>query len=83
MTVKTHGHTVGQGMNIPRDNGQVNFNDMAEVNNTAILIIRNPFKALTLILQGPKILQSITLQPFLALLLSISLPGAFFGIYDI
>ena len=46
MTVKTHGHTVGQGMNIPRDNGQVNFNDMAEVNHTAILIIRNPFKAL-------------------------------------
>jgi len=46
MTVKTHGHTVGQGMNIARDNGQVNFNDMAEVNHTAILIIRNPFKAL-------------------------------------
>ena len=46
MTVKTHGHTVGPGMDIPRDNGQVNFNDMAEVNHTAILIIRNPFKAL-------------------------------------
>ena len=29
---------------------------------------------LTLILQGPKILQSITLEPFLALLSSISLP---------
>ena len=46
MTIKTHGHIVGQGMNIARDNGQVNFNDMAEVNHTAILIIRNPFKAL-------------------------------------
>ena len=41
---------------------------------------KNP---LTLILQGPKILQSITLEPFLALLLSISLPGAFFDSFDI
>ena len=46
MTIKTHGHTVGRGMKVSREQGQVNFNDMAEVNHTAILIIRNPFKAL-------------------------------------
>ena len=46
MAIKTHGHVVGRGSKVPRDQGQVNFNDMAEVNHTAILIIRNPFKAL-------------------------------------
>ena len=41
MTIKTHGHSVGRKL---RDKSLPNFNGMAEVNDTAILIIRNPFK---------------------------------------
>ena len=45
LTVKTHGHTVGEGTNVPRER-QPAFNDHEKVNNTAILLIRNPFRAI-------------------------------------
>ena len=45
MTIKTHGHTTGDGAKAPRDQ-QLRFNHFAEVNHTAILLIRNPYKAI-------------------------------------
>ena len=45
LTVKTHGHTTGEGAHVARDK-QVMYNHHREVNNTAILLIRNPFKAI-------------------------------------
>ena len=48
MTVKTHGFTSEEGARVnimPREQ-QVKYNHHREVNNTAILLIRNPFKAI-------------------------------------
>ena len=48
MTVKTHGFTSGEGARVntmPREQ-QVLYNHHSEVNNSAILLIRNPFKAI-------------------------------------
>ena len=45
LTVKTHGHTTGEGAHVAREK-QVMYNHHREVNNTAILLIRNPFKAI-------------------------------------
>ena len=39
-------HTVGPGASVFRAKGQVHYNDMDKVNHTAILLIRNPFKAI-------------------------------------
>ena len=45
VAVKTHGHTTGEGMKVARPQ-QVEHNHHQEVNHTAILLIRNPFKAI-------------------------------------
>ena len=45
LTVKTHGHTTGEGAHVPRQK-QIMYNHHREVNNSAILLIRNPFKAI-------------------------------------
>ena len=48
MTVKTHGYTTGEGarVNTMPSEKQIMYNHHREVNNTAILLIRNPFKAI-------------------------------------
>ena len=45
LTVKTHGHTTGEGAHVARQK-QIMYNHHREVNNSAILLIRNPFKAI-------------------------------------
>ena len=45
MTVKTHGHTTGEGAHVA-SKMKVEFNHHDEVNHTAILLIRNPYKAI-------------------------------------
>ena len=45
MTVKTHGHTTGEGAHVA-SKMKVEFNHHTEVNHTAILLIRNPYKAI-------------------------------------
>ena len=45
MTVKTHGHTTGEGAHVARKL-KVEYNHHTEVNQTAILLIRNPYKAI-------------------------------------
>ena len=45
LTIKTHGHTVGEGVKVPREK-QLEYNHHDEVNHTAILLIRNPFEAI-------------------------------------
>eukprot|EP00092_Neocalanus_flemingeri_P000926 GFUD01000984.1.p1 GENE.GFUD01000984.1~~GFUD01000984.1.p1 ORF type:complete len:506 (-),score=105.02 GFUD01000984.1:121-1638(-) len=45
VTIKTHGHTTEKGAHIPRPN-QIDYNHHAEVNHSAILLIRNPFNAI-------------------------------------
>ena len=45
MTVKTHGHTTGEGAHVPTKQ-KVEYNHHTEVNHTAILLIRNPYKAI-------------------------------------
>ena len=43
MTVKTHGHTTGPGAHVA---DRLKYNHHAEVNHSAILLIRNPYKAI-------------------------------------
>ena len=45
MTVKTHGHTTGEGAHVA-SKIKVEYNHHTEVNHTAILLIRNPYKAI-------------------------------------
>ena len=45
LTVKTHGHTVGKAVQMERQE-QIKENHHKEVNHTAILLIRNPYKAI-------------------------------------
>ncbi|XP_023341948.1 uncharacterized protein LOC111711755 [Eurytemora carolleeae] len=45
LTVKTHGHTTEKGSNVPREE-QYKYNQIKDVNSTAILVIRNPFAAI-------------------------------------
>jgi len=45
LTIKTHGHTTGKGANVARKL-QLSYNHHDEVNHTAILLIRNPYKAI-------------------------------------
>jgi len=45
LTVKTHGHTTGAGAHVAREK-QLEYNHHSEVNHTAILLIRNPYKAI-------------------------------------
>ena len=45
LTVKTHGHTTGAGAHVAREK-QLEHNHHSEVNHTAILLIRNPYKAI-------------------------------------
>ena len=45
MTVKTHGHTTGEGAHVA-SKLKVEYNHHTEVNQTAILLIRNPYKAI-------------------------------------
>jgi len=45
LTVKTHGHTVGKAVQMDRQE-QIKENHHNEVNHTAILLIRNPYKAI-------------------------------------
>ena len=45
LTIKTHGHTTGKGANVDRKL-QLSYNHHDEVNHTAILLIRNPYKAI-------------------------------------
>jgi len=43
--VKTHGHTTGKGAHEERP-AQIAFNHHAEMNHSAILLIRNPYEAI-------------------------------------
>ena len=43
--MKTHGHTTGAGAHVAREK-QLEYNHHSEVNHTAILLIRNPYKAI-------------------------------------
>ena len=45
MTVKTHGHTTGPGAHVA-SKLKLEYNHHAEVNHSAILLIRNPYKAI-------------------------------------
>jgi len=45
VTIKTHGHTTEKGAHIPRPK-QIQYNHHKEVNQSAILVIRNPFNAI-------------------------------------
>jgi len=45
MTVKTHGYTTDKGLHVSREE-QIKYNHYKEVNNSAILLIRNPYAAL-------------------------------------
>ena len=45
LTVKTHGHTTGPGAHVA-DKVKVEYNHHTEVNHSAILLIRNPYKAI-------------------------------------
>ena len=45
LTVKTHGHTTGAGAHVSsKQKGE--YNHHSEVNHSAILLIRNPYKAI-------------------------------------
>lgn len=45
VAIKSHGHTTGQGVEQPREL-QVNYNNFEEFDKRAILLIRNPFRAI-------------------------------------
>ena len=45
ITVKTHGHTTGPGAHVA-SKLKLEYNHHAEVNHSAILLIRNPYKAI-------------------------------------